>query len=140
MIYFIQAGPGGPIKIGFTKYAVEGRMAALQTGNPVALKLLGTREGTVEDEADLHERFDFCRLRGEWFYPTEDLLEFIVEGPWWRPKVPQIHRQAIRILKAHDSGRTTEEVAREFTYGDVGQVLRTIHARFYHIRCVQLAA
>lgn len=80
MIYFIQA-ENGHIKIGFTDGEdANVRLATLQTGSPVLLKLLGTIEGTVEHEKDLHRRFAAHRVHGEWFQAIPELLELIPPG------------------------------------------------------------
>ena len=73
--YFAQAGRG-PIKIGETD-DVEGRIRALQTANPEELSLLGRIPCELHSEKSLHERFKHLRLRGEWFTPAPELLEFI---------------------------------------------------------------
>jgi hypothetical protein len=78
-VYFIQAGVGGPIKIGCSADAAS-RLATLQVGNPEALRLLATAPGGFAEEATLHARFAAHRLTGEWFRPTLELLAFIAGG------------------------------------------------------------
>jgi len=75
-VYFVQAGEGGPIKIG-TSDKVPDRIAKLQTANPHKLSLLGTVAGDEEIERALHARFASIRLEGEWFRPGRELLDFI---------------------------------------------------------------
>ena len=65
-VYFIQQSDGGPIKIGTAKDP-EQRLAALQTGNPQELRLLGSVLGSRAVELGLHELFRAYRLNGEWF-------------------------------------------------------------------------
>ena len=68
-VYFVQAGPGGPVKIGRAK-DVDKRMAGLQTACPYRLQLLGVIEcdHVSSYEAELHERFAELRIdRSEWF-------------------------------------------------------------------------
>ena len=72
MIYFIQAGDSGPIKIGRAG-SIPTRIASLQVGNPAELKLLGV----LPEEKDLHYDFADLALRGEWFSPGDRLLQFI---------------------------------------------------------------
>lgn len=74
MIYFIQAGTNGPIKIGISRDPVR-RLASLQTGHHETLRLLAVMEGDDRDEAVMHRRFS-CQ-RGEWFAPTVELRAFI---------------------------------------------------------------
>jgi len=79
MIYFIQAGKNGPIKIGQTENDVENRIKQLQTGCPYKLKVVWLYYGDRWTEAALHERFASDRIRGEWFNSTEKLFTFIDE-------------------------------------------------------------
>ncbi len=78
MIYAVQAGTNGPIKIGFAK-DIKSRMASIQTGCPDRLTLLGTCE--VEDdslvEKYLHKLNSAFHLRGEWFKPGFRVLETV---------------------------------------------------------------
>lgn len=80
MIYFIQAGKNGPIKIGHTNGDVKERLQQLQNGCPYELILLWCIKGTPEDEAYLHKKFKPEQIRGEWFRPCRQLLEYIEVG------------------------------------------------------------
>lgn len=79
MIYFIQAGEDGPIKIGYTLGTAnfKHRFRMLQTGNHEKLRLRALVEGGPEIEICLHQRFEHHRYRGEWFNPepVNDYLE-----------------------------------------------------------------
>lgn len=70
MIYFIQAGDGGPIKVGFTHGPISSRMSSLQAACPDVLSLLATTDGDRKTEAELHVRFAQDHIRGEWFAPS----------------------------------------------------------------------
>ena len=76
-IYFIATKD--KIKIGFTKNPVEKRLKQLQTGNDENLVLLGYILGELEEEQLLHKQFAKDRIRhnGEWFFPSEELVEYI---------------------------------------------------------------
>lgn len=76
MIYFVQQDETGPIKIGCTTN-VDKRLAQLQIGSAVPLRLLGVMTGHHAQEASLHEQFAKDRLEGEWFSPSRELLEYI---------------------------------------------------------------
>lgn len=76
VVYFIQAGDGGPIKIGVTNDAAK-RLRGLQTGCPVPVRLLATQPGDVQREAELHSVFDAHRQHGEWFFPASELLDYV---------------------------------------------------------------
>lgn len=79
VVYFVQAGPEGPIKIGYAK-RVAARFAELQTANAEPLILLGVLfDGTRSLEAQTHLRFADFRLRGEWFNPADEIFDFLAE-------------------------------------------------------------
>lgn len=80
VVYFVQSGAAGHIKIGYSKQSsLKKRMDGIQVGSPERLVLLATEPGGPEREAALHEEFDEYRHRGEWFRPGPRLLEY-VEG------------------------------------------------------------
>ena len=74
-VYFVQAGEGGPIKIGWSQDVAQ-RIAGLQTAQAEPLRLLGTLPGTRLDEARVHRVLDHHRLRGEWFHPHAEVIRF----------------------------------------------------------------
>lgn len=76
LIYFIQAGALGPIKIGITT-DLTARLAALQTASPSRLYVRHTMPGSLPHEREIHARFAHCRGRGEWFKPAGVLLDYI---------------------------------------------------------------
>lgn len=73
MIYFIQAGDGGPVKIGYAT-DVAARVRELQCGNHVRLRLLRSIEGGRAAEAWFHRAYAAQRMRGEWFAFAESML------------------------------------------------------------------
>lgn len=75
-IYFIESG--GFIKIGYSK-KWEKRVLSLKSANPQKIDVLLVIEGTREREGDLHARFQESRIRGEWYQPTQALLDYIDE-------------------------------------------------------------
>ena len=81
MVYFIQCGKSGPVKIGATKCSFKVRLAGLQVGCPFKLNLIGVIEkGYTEKE--LHKRFSkYKRRRGEWFSPSPEIIGFIEDPP-----------------------------------------------------------
>jgi len=76
--YFIQAGEGGPIKIGIATN-VRARLSGLQTGSHEALRLIGAIPGGADAERFLHQLFAAHHIRGEWFRPDETMLGFITD-------------------------------------------------------------
>lgn len=79
-VYMVQAGVGGPVKIGVTRRNIKVRLTALRNGSAEELRLLGLFEGGRELESELHRRFAAARLCGEWFKPIPELLELASEG------------------------------------------------------------
>lgn len=77
MVYFITDGQY--IKIGYTKNDAKKRLKQLQTSSPNRLFLLGYIEGDKTIEKKLHKKFynSIVRINGEWFSPTQDLLDYI---------------------------------------------------------------
>lgn len=76
MIYFIQAGENGPIKIGSSDDP-ERRMVDLQTANPYELKLLWVHKDENWSEEEIHKEFNHEKIRGEWYHPCGSIFEFI---------------------------------------------------------------
>jgi hypothetical protein len=72
-VYFIQAGEGGPVKIG-TAISARVRMDSLQVGHYEELFLLRTLDGGRPLEQWLHGKFIERRIRGEWFHFCPTML------------------------------------------------------------------
>ena len=80
MVYFIT--DGNYIKIGYTKNDVQKRLKQLQTSSPKRLFILGYVNGDKDVEKSLHKKFynSIIRINGEWFSPTQDILDYINEN------------------------------------------------------------
>ena len=77
VVYFIKCKETGLIKIGYTTDITK-RVSGVRKdrGNPV--ELLGTiKKNGRQLEQILHIRFMKSRHKGEWFNPTEDLVDFV---------------------------------------------------------------
>jgi hypothetical protein len=124
-VYFVQPIGGGPIKIGCSP-TPRGRLTQLMQWSPVPLCILATAPGGFVAEAHIHHRFAADRVRGEWFKPSPNLLDYIrrvatvgrIEGA--PPEVP-IHgwmtapkgrRRLAKLLADHG---LTQHDLREFT-------------------------
>ncbi len=77
MIYYVQAGKKGFIKIGYAKIDVLKRIGQIQNGCPEKLKLLAVEYGSLKTERRLHEQFKEDKKRGEWFNLSKKLLYYI---------------------------------------------------------------
>lgn len=75
-VYFVQATPGTPIKIGYATNP-DDRLASLQTGSPYRLRILLAVPGSRKHERTLHLYFYESRLVGEWFAESGPLLDLV---------------------------------------------------------------
>lgn len=78
-VYVVQGGPDMPAKIGWAHDPVA-RMAILQTGNHLALRLMAVLPGGQALEHNLHRRFREGRISGsEWFegVVVGEILRFV---------------------------------------------------------------
>jgi hypothetical protein len=76
MIYFIQAGAGGLIRIGCS---IEpwNRIKQLQLGCPDKLVLLKAIPGDKERIKDIYKFLSPYKKQGKLFYPTNEVINFI---------------------------------------------------------------
>lgn len=72
----IEEHPGGALKFAKVGYSTNprARVAELQTGNPRPLSLHLMKEGTIEEEAAIHQRHIRQNVLQEWFRVTPELL------------------------------------------------------------------
>ena len=75
-IYFIEAEGTGFVKIGKSDN-VKSRIEKLQAGCPFSLRCIFAFEGLPSEEEKLHNKFKKDHYRGEWFYLSKDILDFI---------------------------------------------------------------
>ena len=67
MIYFIRAADTTFYKVGYTAREPDDRLKELQTGSAHPLKVEYIFEGSLDDEALIHEHLDRYKVHGEWF-------------------------------------------------------------------------
>lgn len=132
MVYFIQEGAHGPIKIGYTQSvrSVYNRRDTLQTGNPRWLSILARAEGGPELERKLHALCSDWRLVGEWFEPVDvvrKLVELYQKKPEYGvgvfpviermtrepPSCAELQRRWARIAESEDDGKLPRRQAKE---------------------------
>lgn len=125
-VYFVQAGDHGPVKIGKAKDP-EKRIATLQTGSHVELKLRDVVPGDSTVETMMHHRFAAARIRGEWF------------GAEYLPLVlAYADALASEAVLAHDGGKYAPDVSergsrvldvdeREYLRREIERLWRTGH-------------
>jgi hypothetical protein len=74
MIYFVQAGENGPVKIGFA-IDFPARLRELQCAQHVTLIVLRKIDGAGRrEERALHKLFAHRHIRGEWFNFDPEML------------------------------------------------------------------
>lgn len=76
MIYFIQEGENGPVKVGKGVSTVA-RIKQLQTGNPRPLKIYAVVPGYSSLETRIKKDLAEFQINGEWFNSTSKLFEYI---------------------------------------------------------------
>lgn len=81
LVYFVQVESDGPIKIGATQ-KISSRLSTLGSANPSVLRLIAfircpSYDRAFYNENALHRKFHANRIRGEWFRPTDELLDWL---------------------------------------------------------------
>lgn len=76
MIYAIQAGRDGDIKIGYA-FDTYKRMSQLQTANSEPLRILKVISGNKKIEKKIHLDLADFRKAGEWFEAAPEVLKYI---------------------------------------------------------------
>ncbi len=76
-VYFIRAGKGGPVKIGYTTN-LKRRFLDIGQGIPDEPILEATLPGGRELELKLHQALAEHRRRNEWFNPTQEVNGVVV--------------------------------------------------------------
>jgi hypothetical protein len=79
VVYFLQVEGSGPVKIGTTIGNVHLRVQSLQQASPYELRWIGYFPGGRTEEKAAHQLLSGSRLRGEWFYPTAEVVAFVKE-------------------------------------------------------------
>lgn len=76
LVYFIQAGDDGPIRIGST-LNLKSYFRQMQSCNPCEVYLRGAMPGWYKESARVCDSFVLSKLRQDWFLPDAELLAFI---------------------------------------------------------------
>lgn len=79
-IYFVEAVGADAVKVGYCWRGpgVRARVATMQTANHCELRIIGGREGSIEDEADLHLLLEPWQIHREWFRLNDDVRQILV--------------------------------------------------------------
>jgi hypothetical protein len=120
VIYFVQSGNDGPIKIGYTS-DVARRINKMQCDTPHKLHVLGVLDAEQNTEKELHSRFAPFRYRAEWYNPEQELLDYAKEHmePYADPNAePSAIQIAINLAKVKQGNGGVKEL----TSGDVARI------------------
>lgn len=104
VVYFVGNGSVNRVKIGKSNGAVfTNRFAALKTGFPGILHVLGIMRGGLKEERELHKVFLRDRTCLEWFILSDEIKAFIKDNTYQvviekRPK-KRIEKPVKQIIK-----------------------------------------
>jgi len=140
-LYCIQAGTRGPVKIGISNNPWK-RLQSIQTSIPSPLKLVAQWAGNREDEQELHLRFKKFWVRGEWFRPEPEILNYVLMAQWASeqslplPEIPIIYQPPRQHVPRRESPLTKKKVSGIYKkrYRGADGQLRTY--RYVRVRCV----
>lgn len=122
-VYFVQAEQLGLIKIGVAT-RLEKRIRDLACQSPDRLKFLGAaichEGGTLEPR--LHAMFAEDRSHGEWFRPSEALLDYILCHAYVAPK-GVARMNAVLAFPTMPRGRPNKEMMRQREVAGIGKWL-----------------
>jgi hypothetical protein len=104
MIYFMQRGSNGPVKIG-TAVDPQKRMRTHQTSSAEPLGLLLVIAGSTKREAEIHAALIDSHISGEWYNPTSELFALIEQ---LREPEFEVHGiKAFAVLRRRDASSPT---------------------------------
>jgi hypothetical protein len=98
MLYIITDGTN--YKLGYSQDP-EARLKGLQTSNAKPLVLLGTTEGSIEDEKRYHKLLTKDQLVGEWFSANPKLFETLMAWAINKPENLLLQELANASVLAH---------------------------------------
>lgn len=90
IVYFLQCGKGGPVKIGWSTDG-WGRVLSIAMGMPHRMAFVSIVVGGRQLERRLHQRFKRYRLNGEWFKPEGELKALMRRLPRCEPRELATH-------------------------------------------------
>lgn len=122
MIYVVQMGPDGPVKIGYSKKPYS-RIRSMRTAWPYEPIVLAIIKGDKDREREIHAKLRQYRLRGEWFQPAAEVLAMAgscedFERGYERESRYLSHRQRrerrLEMAERIRAGEHPSEVAKSF--------------------------
>lgn len=108
-VYFIQMDDNhtNPIKIGFSQEPKK-RLKILDYNSPYGLKMIGYIDGDRKLEKEIHKKFKKYNIRGEWFQPSEAILDYL-EKTIFMENTPSLSlTDAIKKYKLYETAKKIE--------------------------------
>lgn len=75
-VYFIQCHNSHFMKVGYTK-DIKARLQIIQSNNPEKIDILNIIMGTEKLETQIHHQLIKYKIRGEWYYPKEEVINLM---------------------------------------------------------------
>ena len=75
IVYVVQFGTGRPIKVGST-VNLGARLSKMSIDHYEPVEMLYLHRGGFKEERAIHKRFARYRLRGEWYSPAPEVIEW----------------------------------------------------------------
>lgn len=139
MIYFIQQGKTGAIKIGYTsKDDVRDRLLTLQVGSAESLHVIGVMEGDQKQEKLLHQLFKPYHMKGEWFESSPKLYMYIMSLITGRDIAPTPDHRSLNGLSLNQYVKQFEtdiiQSTLKTTQGNVTEAAKQLGITFRQLR------
>lgn len=128
-VYFIQAEPGSPVKIGKAQ-SPSARLMSVQIGNPCELRLRAVCRGGHPAERYFQSMFETERIRGEWFYETPEMVAVMDSLPSWEDV---IQGKPCPEVRNTDDDILVELWNRGYSYEDIASLLSVSRQRAHQI-------
>jgi hypothetical protein len=101
MIYVIVDETETCCKIGYSANPKK-RCQDIQTSIPFNVELVIAVDGTIQDEKQVHRRFDHLRMKGEWFEYEDTIVKYLLpNGAYWNEREARL--DVIREIRTCDS-------------------------------------
>lgn len=130
MIYLISHS-NQYLKIGYSKN-INKRICQLQVSSPVKLELLHLIDGDVSLEKELHLLFKDFRTNGEWFYYSDEILNYFKDKKcllWREGYSPYKKREVSGIIKQERLNKKMSLASLGELYGCTAQSIKEIETR-----------
>jgi hypothetical protein len=102
-VYFITCRTVNMVKIGYAEgpHHVRQRLIGMRVGCPLDIALEMYLPGTEQDEKAMHELLKAHRVRGEWFWITQE-IENLIQNPPEPPSDISILERPFDELDQHE--------------------------------------